>query len=365
MAAAGTEADAQAKAEGTQDVWRLLAPIRAKYDLPALAGAAYNKGLTVATGVTGVRKYGDPTPATIDDQFHIGSCTKSMTATLVAILVEEGKLDWKAPLTTYFPEMRGTMAAGLRKVTLAHLACQRSGITGESWPKGMGFKELNDLPGGYREQRQVYTEHILKEDPIADIGAKFLYSNRNFALLGIVAERVVNEEWEKLITRRLFKPLGMKSAGFQAMGTPDKIDQPWQHRMDGAKRVPIGPGKYSDNPEVIGPAGTVHCSITDWLKYAAAHARGEEGGSSLLPAEAFKYLHTPQFGGDYAFGWIVTQRPWGRGNVLTHSGSNNQNFAVVWVAPRRDFAVVAATNQGGAEAACDQVAATMIGSFLK
>jgi CubicO group peptidase (beta-lactamase class C family) len=363
--AAGTEADAQAKAEGTQDVWRLLAPIRAKYDLPALAGAAYNKGLTVAAGVTGVRKYGDPTPATIDDQFHIGSCTKSMTATLVAMLVEEQKLDWKAPLPTYFPEMRGTMAAGLRKVTLAHLACQRSGITGESGPKGMGLKDLHDLPGSFREQRQVYAEHILKEDPIADLGAKFLYSNRNFALLGIVAERVANEEWEKLITRRLFKPLGMKSAGFQAMGTPGTIDEPWQHRMDGAKRVPIGPGKYSDNPEVIGPAGTVHCSITDWLKYAAAHARGEEGGSSLLPAEAFKYLHMPQFGGDYAFGWIVTQRPWGGGTVLTHRGSNSQNFSVVWVAPRRDFAVVAATNQGGAEAACDQVAATMIGSFLK
>ena len=345
----------------------MLAPIRAKYDLPALAGAAYYKGSTVASGVTGVRKYGDPTSAEIDDAFHIGSDTKSMTATLVAMLVGEQKLDWKAPLTTYFPEMRNSMASGLRKVTLAHLACQHSGITGESWPKDMSFQALHDLPGSFREQRQAYAQRILQEEPIAEPGTKFIYSNRNFALLGIVAERIAKEGWEELITRRLFKPLGMKSAGFQAMGTPDKIDAPWQHRMDGGKRVPIGPGKYSDNPEVIGPAGTVHCSITDWLKYAAAHARGEEGGSSLLTGEAYKYLHTPQFGGEYAFGWIVTQRPWGRGNVLTHGGSNNMNFSVVWVAPRRDFAVVAATNQagGGADTACDQVAATMIGTFLK
>jgi len=368
MAAAGTEAaDAGQKAEGPQDVWRVLAPIRAKYDLPALAGAAYCRGRTVASGVTGVRKYGDPTPAGSDDQFHIGSDTKSMTATLVAMLAEEHKLDWKAPLTTYFPEMRSTMAPGLRKVTLAHLACQHSGITGESWPKDLGFQALHDLPGSYRAQRQVYAQHILQEEPIAPPGAKFIYSNRNFALLGIVAERIANEAWEELITRRLFKPLGMKSAGFQAMGTPDRIDQPWQHKMDGAKRIPIGPGKYSDNPEVIGPAGTVHCSITDWLKYAAAHARGETGGSALLPAETFQFLHTPQFGGEYAFGWFVTQRPWGGGTVLTHNGSNNQNYSVAWVAPRRDFAVVAATNQagGGTEAACDQVAATLIGSFLK
>ncbi len=362
--AAGRNAEAE---EEVQDVRRLLAPIRAKFDLPALAAAVYHRGRTVASGVTGVRKYGDPTPALIDDQFHLGSDTKSMTATLAAMLVEEHKLDWKAPLTTYFPEMHSTMAAGLRKVTLAHLACQHSGITAESCPKDLGFKELHDLTGSFRAQRQVYAEHILKEEPVAELGTKYLYSNRNFALLGIVAERVANEEWEALITRKLFKPLGMKSAGFQAMGAPGTINQPWQHRMEGAKRVPIGPGKYSDNPEVIGPAGTVHCSVTDWLKYAAAHARGENGGSSLLTGETYRYLHKPQFGGEYAFGWIMAQRPWGGGTVLTHSGSNSMNYAVVWLAPLRDFAVVVATNQagGGADVACDEVAAAMIGTFLK
>ena len=366
MAAACTEAGAALGAAGGQDVSGLLEPIRKKHDLPALAGAAYYKGGTVATGAVGVRKYGDPTPATIDDQFHLGSDTKSMTATLAAMLVEEHKLDWRAPLTTYFPEMRNSMAPALRNVTLAQLACHRSGITGESWPKDMGANQLHLLPGSFRDQRQVYAQHILQEEPIAEPGAKYIYSNRNFALLGIVAERVENEEWETLITRRLFKPLGMKSAGFRAMGTPGKIDQPWQHKIEAGKHVPIEPGRYRDNPEVIGPAGTVHCSVTDWLKYAAAHAHGEEGGSSLLKAETFKYLHTPQFGGEYAFGWIVTARPWGGGTVLTHAGSNTINYAVVWLAPRRDFAVVAATNQagGGADVACDEVAAAMIGKFL-
>ena len=368
MAAARTEEVGAAQREaGGQDVGGLLEPIRKKHDLPALAGAVYFKGRTVASGATGVRKYGDPTPVTIDDQFHLGSNTKSMTATLAAMLVEEHKLDWNAPLITYFPEIGATMAAGLRKVTLAHLACHRSGITSETLPKGMGGKEAHDLPGSYREQRQVYAQRILQEEPISELGTKYLYSNRNFALLGIIAERVANEAWEALITRRLFQPLGMKSAGFQAMGTPGKIDQPWQHRIVGDKRLPIGPGRYSDNPEIIGPAGTVHCSVTDWLKYAATHTRGEAGGSRLLKAETFKYLHTPQFGGEYAFGWVATARPWGGGKVLMHNGSNTMNFAVMWLAPLRDFAVVAATNQagGGADGACDEVAAAMIGTFLK
>jgi hypothetical protein len=156
-------------------------------------------------------------------------------------------------------------------------------------------------------------------------------------------------------------------AGGVAMAAAGKIDQPWQHRLLGDKHIPVGPGKYSDNPEVIGPAGTVHCSITDWLKYAAAHVQGGAGGHRLLKAETYKVLHTPQFGGEYAFGWITTERPWGGGTVLMHNGSNTQNYAVVWLAPLRDFAVVAATNQGGggADVACDEVAASMIGTFLK
>lgn len=54
----------------------------------------------------------------------------------------------------------------------------------------------------------------------------------------------------------------------------------------------------------------------------------------------------PPFGGDYAFGWLATERPWGGGPVYTHAGSNTMNFAVVWLAPLKDFAVLVTTNQG-------------------
>jgi hypothetical protein len=47
-------------------------------------------------------------------------------------------------------------------------------------------------------------------------------------------------------------------------------------------------------------------------------------------------------------GWIVTERGWGGGRVLTHAGSNTMNHAVVWMAPRRNFAVLSATSLGGA-----------------
>ena len=87
----------------------------------------------------------------------------------------------------------------------------------------------------------------------------------------------------------------------------------------------------------------------------------------LLPRESFRKLHA-RFAadGDYALGWSVLQRGWGGGDVLTHNGSNTMNFAVMWLAPERDFAVIVCTNYGGPDAArlVDQVVGKLIQQFL-
>src|SRR6187455_2314446 len=77
-----------------RDVSALLAPIRTEADVPGLVAAVVSGRELVAIGASGVRKRGDETPITTNDQMHLGSCTKAMTATLAAILVEDGKLQW-------------------------------------------------------------------------------------------------------------------------------------------------------------------------------------------------------------------------------------------------------------------------------
>jgi hypothetical protein len=121
-------------------------------------------------------------------------------------------------------------------------------------------------------------------------------------------------------------------------------------------------GPAVDNPEVMGPAGTVHYSLSDWAKFVGDQLRGDRGERALLRTESYKHLHTPAFGGDYASGLLVTERPWGGGTVLTHAGSNTMNYAVVWLAPKRDFAVLVCTNQGGDSASkgTDEAAAVLI-----
>jgi CubicO group peptidase (beta-lactamase class C family) len=348
----------------------LLDPIRQKYDLPALAGAIVtSKGLSAA-GAVGVRKYGTDTPVTVEDQFHLGSDTKAMTATMLATFVEEGKLSWNTTLEQVFSELVPKMNPAYRKVMLEQLLSHRAGFTDASWPKGKDFGDMYKLPGTPREQRAAYVAVVLSEPPVSEPGSKYLYSNRSYAVAGAMAEKVADDSWESLMQKRLFQPLGMQSCGFGAMGSLDgsdakKIDQPWQHTLILKWHRAIEPSPQADNPPVIGPAGTVHCSIIDWGKFVTAHLRGEAGEPGILKPETLRRLHTPPFGGEYAYGWLVTDRPWAGGRALTHAGSNTMNFAIVWMAPAKDFAVLVMTNQGDAFAACDTAASALIVHFTQ
>ena len=152
----------------------------------------------------------------------------------------------------------------------------------------------------------------------------------------------------------------MESAGFGGTGTPGQLDQPWPHTADGAPTA--ANGRSMDNPPVMGPAGRIHCSIQDWGNFIQDQLRGARGASALLKAESYQKLLTPPLGGDYALGWMVANRSWAGGKALNHAGDNTMNFANVWVAPQRDFAILVCVNQSGDTAfkATDEAVGAMI-----
>jgi len=346
-----------------------LGAVREKHGFPALAAAVIVDGRLHAAGVVGVRKQGSDIRAEPNDPFHVGSCTKAMTGSLVGLLVQQGKLTWDTPLTDYFPEWKDKMHPDYRKVTLVQLLSHRAGLpTMTAGFAPLTDKELSEVMAMASPSAQRYrvAEIVLCQGPVNKPGEMMEYSNAGFTIAGVVVERMMGEDYEALLKRLLFEPLGMKSAGFGPMGTMGQVDAPWQHRKQGDKLIPIGPGPLSDNPPFITPAGRVHCSIGDWAKYVEtvlAAARGEPG---LLPPDQLKQLKGPPFGGTYALGWALTDRDWGGGRVLQHAGSNGMNFCVAWVAPLKNFAVLAATNRGGAGApeGLDQLCSAMIQRFL-
>ncbi len=102
--------------------------------------------------------------------------------------------------------------------------------------------------------------------------------------------------------------------------------------------------------------------MAGWGSFIVDQLRSFDGQGAVLRPETYEHLHTPLFGGTYVAGWGVVQRPWAGGDAFTHAGSNTQNFAVVWMAPRRKFAILIATNVGGdaAASACNEAAGALI-----
>jgi CubicO group peptidase (beta-lactamase class C family) len=192
-----------------RDVSGALRAIREKQDVPALAGAVVEHGKVTALGADGVRKRGGKEAVTTGDLFHLGSDTKAMTATMLATLVEEGKLKWTTTVGEVFGDL--TMDEQWKAVTLEQLLWHRGGAptgleTGGLWGRLWKFK------GAPAEARMELVKGVLKNPP-HPVG-KYEYSNAGYAMAGAMAERVMKKSWEELMRERVFRPLGMGSAGF-------------------------------------------------------------------------------------------------------------------------------------------------------
>jgi CubicO group peptidase (beta-lactamase class C family) len=332
-------------------VSEVLAPVRDEHHLPGLIGAILEGNRLAAIGAVGIRKIGSPDPIRVTDQVHLGSCTKTMTATLIGMLVDQGKLTWGTTIREVFPDLAPQVHPGFQAATLSHLLTHRAGL-----PPNVSWW---DLPGRTpTEQRLSIVASHLADPPRHRPGSTYEYSNVGYALAGLMAEAVADQPWETLMQDRLFEPLGMSSAGFGSPGRPETVDQPWGHHGKGGQVEPT----QRDNAPSLGPAGTVHCTIPDWARFAALHMAAARGRPRLLKAATFRALHTPPPGFEYAGGWLVCQRTWAGGRALTHNGSNTAWYATIWLAPALNLAFLAATNQGDkvAEKANDDAIVALI-----
>jgi CubicO group peptidase (beta-lactamase class C family) len=340
------------------DLAESLAPIRARYSVPALGALVLVDGDVAAIGVTGVRRQGKPEVVTVDDQWHLGSCTKAMTATLLATQVEAGEMKWARTMGEALPDLESKMNEQARAITVQQLLQHRAGLPPQ--PPSDLWRKLFKYEGTDADARTEVAATLLAAAPEAKPGERYLYSNASYMVAGAVSERAGGKPWEELMRERLFAPLGMESAGFGPPGSEGSTSQPWGHHPGKDAPQPA----FADNPPSLGPAGTVHCSLRDWARFAALHlGRLPANGEPLLRTSSLVTLHTPPRGGEYALGWIVTEREWAPGPILTHAGSNTMWYCVAWLAPQAQFGVLVVCNQGESARACDEVAAACIERF--
>jgi CubicO group peptidase (beta-lactamase class C family) len=224
-----------------------------------------------------------------------------------------------------------------RGASFKHLLCHRSGLPANF---GMNVWQFSRETADARQERKSYVRTSLAMPPVGPMTATFEYSSHGYVVAGAMLEAKLVSSWEDLVRTHLFQPLGLLTAGFGAPGRKGATGQPLRHAVtaSGKARLAYPVGPVSDYPVVLGPAGRVHMSLQDLLRYLAAH----RDRSDDLKPQTWTILHTPPFGtirGHYAMGRVV------RNGTFWHSGTNALWYSEAQVDPGRDT-VAAACNDG-------------------
>jgi CubicO group peptidase (beta-lactamase class C family) len=324
-----------------QDLRRLhkdsgLTAVAAGYRLlgnGASEGASEEDRISIAAA--GKRRSDQPDLVSPDDLWHVGSVTKSMTATLLATLQDVGLLSFTDKLAELLPGM--TMHEAWHEVTLLSLLTHTAGL-----PANLPLSARSNDPTSddlRLSMRADLLAKVLAKPPRFKPGTQFTYSNVGYTLAGHCAEVCTQQPFRTLLRERVWQPLGMDSAGFgpplaPALGQEGRT-QPLGHRALWRWRFPQDPSQGQvDNTSIIDPAGCTHMSIKDLLAFGSAHLAGR------WPALRVPVLQ------DYACGWVL-RSPQPRAYPLVwHNGSNTLWYCLLILAPAQQAVLAFATNDG-------------------
>lgn len=323
---------------------RLVTDLRKQKKLVGLAAMVMVDGKVVAAVADGERKIGSGVPLELSDSWHLGGATKSITATVIARLVESGQMQWTDTIGEYFPD--ASIHKDWKSATLRQLLTDTAGAP-TYFPRELRYKQPALGPECTRARREAVLNAIA-EKPKSLPGEKYAYSSVGYTIAGAMAEKVTGATWEDLVKREISEPLKLTGVGFGPPKSSDEtLEQPRGHRMRLRGKVAVD--DKADNTSIIGPAATIHMTLNDLCTFATEHLRGKIGESKLLSAETFKLLHTPDLN-NYACGWMRNKPskdlPY---TVYWHNGSNTLWYALVVFIPEKDMVVAVTSNDGDIE----------------
>ncbi len=316
-------------AEGLQ---QQLEALHAKSDVPAIA-VALAVGDEVELAAVGLRRADGEETVEVGDAWHIGSCTKAVTALLAGRLVDRGVLTWETTVADVLDHLPASVGSQARGLTLKQLLSHTTGLPGREadgivLPIGR-IQELMENP--FPAQRRAAAMAVLSLEPVAKSGEQWGYLNGGYIVASVMLEAAAGEPFEELMQRAVFEPLNITSAGW---GPPAEVRG---HTRQGNGWHPT----ELDNPKVYDAAGRLHVSLGDWVKLCRPLL---EEGDGYLSASSREVITTAVSDDPaYALGWALADDPT-LGRFLTHSGSNTVWLAQAVIVPDRDAVLLVAIN---------------------
>lgn len=322
-----------------QDAFARIAPV-------GMAVAVVRGGKLAWSAGYGVEEAGRGRAVTGDTVFPVHSITKGFTSAALAMLVDEGRLDWNDPVVRHLPEFAMSDPYATAHITVRDILVHNSGLAlgaGDllSWPDQHAsvaetIAALRYLPldGGFREG--------------------FAYDNILYTVAGELVARTSGLSWESFVAQRLFGPLGMTSCTTSAPAGR----QPG-HAVQHARAGGGAPRPLSVLAIAPDPAGSISCSVNDMAKWAAFQLGDGTAadGTRLISAEQMAVMHRPvvpvgapnflrRLGGvhlnDYAPGWLISD--FAGTLAIDHGGTGPGGTTELMLLPDHDAAVVVLTN---------------------
>ena len=320
------------------------------FTVPGAAVAIVKDGKVVLARGYGVRALGDPTPVDPRTRFGIASNTKVFTATAIAMLVEDGKLEWDAPVMNYLPWFAMYDPFVTRELTVRDLLVHRSGL-------GLGAGDLLWWPPSTYDRKEV-ARRIRFIKPATSFRSAYAYDNVLYLVAGEVIEAVTGKSWEDFVRTRILAKVGMANSDVlhSGAGAGGNVATPHAEVNDTVR--PVAPF-LSDNTN---PAGGIMSGAEDmakWVMVQLDSGRTADGSRLFSPASTTQIWRdvTPvpielpptelphllaNFSG-YALGLGV--RDYRGHKLLQHTGGLPGYVSKVAMIPDLRLGVVVLTNQ--------------------
>ncbi len=315
---------------------------RSKWHVPGLGIAIIKEGEIVFQGGFGYRENSKKLPVTENTVFAIASATKAFTTMGMALLVDEGKLEWDRPIREYLPWFRMADLFATERLTPQDLVCHRSGL-----PRHDFFWYNSDLS---REEIIRRLPHLKGNK---DLRSAFQYQNIMYLLAGYLTGILAGTVWEEFIGERIFAPLGMKGSNFSVTKTRKSADYASPYKYPYLENDPKLTAVALRNIDQAGPAGSINSCPADMAKWLLLHINeGKLNDKSLVSGANMSLMHSPQMvvgPGEfpelthlcYGLGWFTQTY---RGHEMVFHGGNIDGFtSLVTFMPQEEmgFAILA------------------------
>ena len=320
------------------------------FDVPGMAVAIVKDGKIVVAKGYGVRKLGDPTPVDEFTKFGIGSNTKAFTSTLLATLIDEGKLSWDDPVYQRLPGFVMYDPYVSHEMTIRDLLTHRSGM-------GLGEGDLLFWPHTtYSREEIIHKLRFMK--PASSFRSHYAYDNLLYMTAGQIIPAVTGVSWDDYIRQRIFTPLGMNHSNVSNAGIKPTDDVAFPHsRVENKLQVIT-----FENLDNAGPAGSINSCAADmakWVQLQLNRGKFVDRDGRLFSEDRSKEMWTPQtilpigdpptaLAGlksnfaDYALGWGL--RDYHGRKLVGHTGGVGGFVSRVMLVPEETLGVVVLTN---------------------